>query len=135
LQVFTRISAQRQYRQQLRQEQIQNILCRSLESDEYPPPSLRKIALSTGIGLGTFYHYCPTLCHAISLRYKDYQKFRHKQFIEQGCREVRRIAPILYAKGINPTAKNLRKFMQNPSSLWHTEVLEVLKQVRRELEQ
>ncbi len=124
-----------QYQQQFRQEQVQNILCRSLESDEYPPPSLRKIALSTGIGLGTFYHYCPTLCHAISLRYKDYQKFRYQQLIEQGCREVRQIAPVIYAKGINPTAKNLIKFMQNPSSLWHAEVLEVLKQVRRELEQ
>jgi|GEM_PF-6695171 len=51
-----------------------------------------------GIGLATFYHYCPTLCHAISLRYKDYRKFRHKQAIEQGCREVRQLAPVLHAK-------------------------------------
>lgn len=123
-----------EYQQELRHSRIRNILESTLSSNEYPPASLRKIAQRTGIGLATFYHYCPTLCHAISLRYKDYRNFRHKQAIEQGLREVRQLAPVLHAKGITPTAKNLRKFMQNPSSLWHTEVLEVLKQVRRDLE-
>jgi len=33
--------------------------------------------------LATFYHYCPIVCHAISLRYKDYRKFVHKLAIEQ----------------------------------------------------
>lgn len=123
-----------EYQQQLKQEQIRNLLELSLFGDESPPPSLRKIALRTGIGLATFYHYCPTLCHAISLRYKDYRKFLQSLAIQQGCREVRQLAPVLHAQGITPTAKNLRKFMQNPSSLWHSEVIEVLKQVRRNLE-
>lgn len=124
-----------EYKQQLKHEQIQDILYRALDSNEYPPLSLKKIALLNGIGLATFYHYNPTLCHAISLRYKDYRKFNRKKLIEQGCREVKQLAPVLHAKGITPTAKNLRKFMQNPSSLWHSEVLEALKQVRSKLEQ
>ncbi|MEH2291080.1 hypothetical protein [Nostoc sp.] len=28
--------------------------------------------------------------------------------IEQGCREVSQLAPVLHAQGITPTAKNLR---------------------------
>jgi hypothetical protein len=124
-----------EYQQELRQEQIINILETTLFGDEFPPPSLRKIAFRTGIGLATFYHYCPTLCHAISLRYKDYRKFRHLQAIEQGCREVRQLAPVIHAQGITPTVKNLRKFMLHPSSLWYPEVIEVLKQVRLDLEQ
>lgn len=123
------------YQQQLRLEQIQNVLKSALDSNEYPPPSLRKIAQRTGIGKATFYCYCPTLCHAISLRYEDYRKFPKKQVIAQGLREVRQLAPALYAKGITPTAKNLRKFMQHPSTLWHAEVLEVLSEVRCSLEQ
>lgn len=122
------------YQQQLRLERIRNVLQTALDSNQYPPPSLRKIAQRTGIGKATFYCYCPTLCRAISLRYEDSRKFPKKQMIAVGCREVRRLAPVLHAKGITPTAKNLRKFMQQPSSLWHPEVLEVLSQVRSSLE-
>jgi hypothetical protein len=49
------------------------------------------------------------------------------------CRAA--LAPELHAKGITPTVKNLRKCMQNPASLWHSEVLEVLSEVRGSLEQ
>ncbi|WP_158631936.1 hypothetical protein [Chroococcidiopsis cubana] len=45
------------------------------------------------------------------------------------------LAPVLHAQGITPTAKNLRKFMHNPSSLWQAEVLEVLRQIRLDLQQ
>lgn len=124
-----------EYQQQLRFLHIRNILELALFSDEYPPPSLRKIAKRTGIGLATFYHYCPMVCHAISLRYKDYRKFVHKLTIEQGCREVSQLAPVLHAQGITPTAKNLRKFMHHPSSLWQAEVIDVLRQIRLDLPQ
>lgn len=124
-----------EYQQQLRFLHIRNILELALFSDEYPPPSLRKIAKRTAIGLATFYHYCPIMCRAISLRYKDYRKFIHKLAIEQGCREVSQLAPVLHAQGITPTAKNLRKFMHRPSSLWQAEVIEVLRQIRLDLPQ
>lgn len=122
------------YQQQLRQERIESILTDVLASSEYPPPSLGRIARRTGIGLATFYRYCPILCHAISLRYEDYQKFHKKLAIGQGCCEVRRLAPELHAKGITPSVKNLRKFMQHPASLWQPEVVKVLSEVRRLLE-
>ena len=121
------------YQQQLRLERIRNVLRSALDSNEYPPPSLRKITQRTGIALGTFYCYCPILCRAISLRYEDYRKFHKKQMIAQGCREVRQLAPLLHAKGITPTVKNLRKFMRHPSTLWHVEVVEALSEVRRSL--
>jgi len=47
------------YQQQLRLERIRNVLQSALDSNEYPPPSLRKITQRTGIALGTFYCYCP----------------------------------------------------------------------------
>ncbi len=81
------------YQQQIRLERIRNVLTIALESDESPPISLTKLAQRTGIDLANFYCYYPTLCHAISLRYRDYQKFHKKQKIVLGCREVRRMVP------------------------------------------
>lgn len=122
------------YQQQLRLERIRNVLESALDSNEYPPPSLQKVARRTGISLGTFYCHCPLLCRAVSFRYEDYRKFHQKQMIAQGLGEVRKLAPILYAQGITPTVKNMRKFMQHPSTLWHVEVVEALSEVRRSLE-
>jgi hypothetical protein len=116
-----------QYQQQIKLSRIRTVLTSALWSDEYPPPSLKKIAQRTGIGLATFYSYCPILCHAISLRYEDYQKFHSKQKIVLGCREVRRLVPELVKLSITPTVKNLRQFMQYPATLWHPEVVEVLR--------
>ncbi len=113
------------YQQQIRLERIRNVLTNALESDESPPPSLRKIAQRTGIDLATFECYCPTLCLAISLRYQDYRKFQKKQKIVLGCREVKRLVPQLDELGITPTVKNLRKIMQHPAALWYPEVIEV----------
>ncbi len=66
---------------------------------------------------------------------KRTKKFHKKLVIHLGCREVRRLASELHAKGITPTVKNLRKCMQNPASLWHSEVLEVLSEAKGSLEQ
>lgn len=123
------------YQQQIRRERIRNVLTSSLDSDESPPPSLRKLAQRTGIGLATFYCYCPTLCHAISLRYQDYKKFHSKQTIVLGCRELRRLVPELHELGITPSVKNSRKFMQHPATLWYPEVREELNELRRSLKQ
>ena len=121
------------YQQLLRLERIRNVLISALESDEFPPPSLRKLAQRTGIDLATCDRYCPTLCHAISNRYQDYRKFQKKQKIVLGCREMRRLVPQLDELGITPSVKNLRKFMQHSATLWYPEVIEVLNQLRRSL--
>ena len=124
-----------EYQQQIRQERIRNVLTSTLFSDESPPPSLRKLAQRTGIGLATFECYYPTLCLAVSLRSQDYRKFQKKQKIVWGCREVRRLVPELDELGITPSVKNLRKFMQHPATLWYPEVIAVLNQLRSSLKQ
>ncbi|MDJ0574876.1 MAG: hypothetical protein QNJ65_06870 [Xenococcaceae cyanobacterium MO_234.B1] len=59
---------------------------------------------------------------------------RRQEFIQQACNEVRQLAPLLYAQGINPTHKNIRHFMSKPSALWKKEVVEALSEARRFLE-
>ena len=82
------------------------------------------------MSLATCYRYATDLCQAISLRYKDYRKLHQKQAIEQGISEVRRLAPQIYAQGINPTVKKIRRFMTHPETLWYPEVVEALTEVR-----
>lgn len=123
------------YRRQLSQELIQNILKSVLNSDEFPPPSLSEVARRNHVSLATFYRYGSDLCQTISVRYNDYRKLLQKQIIELGCEEVRQLAPKLHAQGINPTVKNISKFMNNPSALWHKEVVETLNQARRFLDE
>lgn len=104
-----------------------------LNQNEHPSPSLREVARRYHIGLATFYRYAPDLCQAVSARYRHGKKLLQKEVIQQGCSEVRRLAPELYGQGITPSAKNLATVMTNPEALWHQEVLETLSEVRRSL--
>ena len=114
-------------------ERIRSLLQNVLNSNESPPPSVRKITRRYHVSLATCYRYATDLCQAISLRYKDYKKLQHKQAIEIGISEVRRLAPKLYAQGINPTVKHIRCFMTHPETLWYKEVVSALSEVRSSL--
>ena len=118
------------YRQLDKRERIRSLLQNVLNSNESPPPSVRKVTRRYHVSLATCYRYATDLCQAISLRYKDYRKLQQKQAIEQGISEVRRLAPELYAQGINPTVKKIRRFMTHPETLWYPEVVEALTEVR-----
>ena len=117
-----------------RQQKIRELLQEVINLQQYPPPSLSEVSRCHHIDLATFYRYGSDLCQFIVKRYKDYRLLRRQEIIEQGCNEVRQLAPILYAQGINPTNKNIRQFMSNPSALWKKEVVEALSEVRRFLE-
>jgi hypothetical protein len=116
------------------QQKIRELLQEVINIQQYPPPSLREVSRCHHIDLATFYRYGSDLCAAIVERYKDYRLLRRQEIIQQACHEVRQLAPLLYAQGINPTLKNIRHFMSKPSALWKKEVVEALSEVRRSLE-
>ncbi len=117
-----------------RQQKIRELLQEVINLQQYPPPSLSEVGRAHHIALATFYRYGSDLCQVIVERYKDYRLLRRQEFIQQACNEVRQLAPLLYAQGINPTHKNIRHFMSKPSALWKKEVVETLSEARRFLE-
>ena len=114
-----------------------NLIRQSLESvwacEEVPPTSMRTIAKCLNYSPRELRHHFPELCHAISLRYKNYIQDRAKRKLEKWKDEVRCAILAIHSQGLRPTSERIRPLLSQPhiirdrviSKYWH-EVLDDL---------
>ncbi len=128
------ISAQHaDYQKAISLEKMQRALLSVLESNEYPPLSMKKVAQRLAINQHKLYKHFPKLCRAISEQYATHRSAGHLELIARHCQEVRQIAIELDAKQINPTASRVAKFLTKPRIMLNKNVLQALHQVRCEM--
>lgn len=99
---------------------------------EHPPPPLRSVAARLGYTTSYLQKF-PRACQTIVNRYV---KFRKKSALERkaNARErITRLALDLHAKGIYPSAGQLKRASNGPTGLDPSELFAVLRNVRREL--
>ncbi len=114
-------------------EKIRGILEAVLESNEYPPLSMREVRRRFKLPSHNLYKNCSDLCSTISARYLSYRNAAGTERIENLCQEIRYIALELHAKGIKPTNVNVKKHLTKPGILLQPELQIALIEVRREL--
>lgn len=121
------------YQKGNRLEKMQRILLSVLESDEYPPSSMRKVAQRADINQRKLYEHFPDLCRAISARYTSYLKVCSVARTKQLCFEVRQVTDKLVAAGVEPTARRVAELLTKPGAIQSKEVQEALREVRAQL--
>jgi len=128
------ISAQyADYKKTNRLEKMQRALLSVLETNEYPPLSMKKVAQRLAINQRKLYTHFPKLCRAISEKYSTHRSASHQELIARHCQEVRQIAIELDAKQINPTVSRVAKLLTKPAVMLNKYAQKALDQVRCEM--
>ncbi|WP_375469503.1 TniQ family protein [uncultured Nostoc sp.] len=99
---------------ELKHNQIINDLLLKLDSDEYPPPSLKEVGRQIGVSLSTLYNYNRDLCHKISAKYTNYCHEVHLKNEEKIRQEVRQAVLELHTKGIKPNSEKVGELLTKP---------------------
>nr|WP_290221393.1 TniQ family protein [Trichocoleus desertorum] len=121
------------YESAQRLEKMQNILKRTLQNDEYPPPSMQDVAKREGLGVQLLTSTFPELSKAISDRYKTYQQMCKATRIEKLRQEVREAALQLHKQGTKPTGARVSKYLSKPGSILQQPAIEALQEIQHEL--
>jgi AraC-like DNA-binding protein len=127
------IKAQYTDYQKAKLEQKRLFILSVLESNEFPPLSMKEVARRIGANDAALHMQFPSLSHAISARYLQYRKMVRVQKEEQLRTEIREIALALHAQGINPHSGNVGNFLTSPIVLRNQVGNAALREVRREL--
>ena len=69
-------------------EKLRNALEQVLQSEEYPPPSMREVARRLNYDQSHLRKHFPDLCHAISTRYRAYQQEQRQRRLQKTGDEV-----------------------------------------------
>jgi transcriptional regulator with XRE-family HTH domain len=112
---------------------IQEMLLQSLNTDEYPPPTLTEVGRRIGINNTTLYKYCPDLCRAISAKYRTYRKECAIKNDEKIKNTVRQAALKLHAEGIKPNISQIIKLLPKPGLMKNKKAIAVAKEILYEL--
>jgi DNA-binding XRE family transcriptional regulator len=113
---------------------IQQALEAVLESDDYPPPSMTKVAQHLGYDVRFLREHFSDLCHAISAQYLKEKKACYNIRIEQLCLEVREVALKLNAQGVYPSNTRVSSYLKQPGCIRNKDVRAALYAVRRQLD-
>lgn len=122
-----------EYEKSQRLQRIQHLLQDVLESKDYPPPSMQKVAESVGISFHALKRNFPELCRAISAQYASYRREQRTKRVDKVSQEVRQIALKLHAEGVEPTASRISVYMTKPGSILQKEAIAAVREVRSEL--
>jgi transcriptional regulator with XRE-family HTH domain len=112
---------------------IQQALKAVLESDEYPPPSMTKVAQRLEYDVRLLREHFSNLCHAISARYLREKKACYNRRVEQLCIEVQEVALNLNAQGVYPSNSRVSSYLKQPGCIRNKDVRAALYAVRRQL--
>ena len=112
---------------------IQQVLEAVLESDEYPPPSMTKVAQHLEYDVRFLRQHFSDLCHAISARYLREKRNCYNRRIERLCLEVREVALKLNAQGVYPSNTRVSSYLKQPGCIRNKDVRAALYAVRRQL--
>ena len=97
------------------------------------PPSIKEIAKQLGYDRRTIFTHFPDLCRAISSKCRTYNRERHKENIEQSCKEVQQIVLHLHSVGVYPTETSVSELMSNPGYFRYKQVRAALHDARHKL--
>ncbi len=113
---------------------IQQALEAVLESDEYPPPSMTKVAQHLEYDVRFLRQHFSDLCQAISAQYLREKKACYNRRIEQLCLEVEEVALKLNAQGVYPSNTRVSSYLKQPGCIRNKDVRAALYAVRRQLD-
>lgn len=96
-----------------------------------PPLSLEATARALEYDRRTLYRNFKDLCHAISAKYAQYERFRYLNSIEKCCEEIRQIVLQLHNQGIYPSEVHVSQYLTKPGYLRNKRVRTVLQETRK----
>lgn len=118
---------------ELKHHKIRNDLLLELDSDEYPPPSLKEVGRRSGVSLSTLYNYNRDLCHKISAKYTNYCHEICLKNEEEIRQQVRWAVFELHAKGIKPNSGKVGSLLTKPGIMRNKIAIETLYELLSEL--
>ena len=107
---------------------IETYLQTTLLSSEESPLAMKEVAEKLEIPQRTIKRNFPTLCQAISAKYRSYQQANKAKGIENCCREIKQAVISLYQSGEYPTEARVSQLISQPGYFRYKEVRKVLKE-------
>jgi transcriptional regulator with XRE-family HTH domain len=114
-------------------EKLKRTLEAELQSDEYPPPPMSRVAKKLGYDHSFLYKHLPELCRAISARFERYRAEQCEAKKRLLIREVRQATLEIHSQGIYPSQLQVRNLLAKPGSIripealatWHATLKEL----------
>jgi transcriptional regulator with XRE-family HTH domain len=124
--------ARKHYRA-FRIERLKCTLEAELQSDQYPPPPMSRVAKKLGYDHSFLYKHLPDLCRAISDRFEKYRTEQREEKKRLLIREVRQATLEIHSQGIYPSQSRVRNLLAKPGSIripeaqatWHATLEEL----------
>jgi hypothetical protein len=113
---------------------VQQALLSALNTQEEPPPTMKKVAEELGYDRRIIFKYFPALCRAIATKSSSYRKTEHARKIKQSCEEVRQIASKLHHENKHPSEVRVSELMTRPGDLRYKKVRLTLQEAQSELD-
>ena len=92
-------------------ERLQDVLEQVLQSEEYPPPSMREVAQRLHYDQSHLRKHFRCLCQAISARYKAYQQAQRLERIRKMNAQVQQTAEVLNAQSRTLSERQIGKML------------------------
>ena len=100
----------------------ENYLQNVLNNPELPPLTMKEVAQRLKINQRTIYGYFPSLCRAISAKYRSYKKLQTAQRIQKCCQEVEQAVHDIYKSGEYPSEARVSQSISQPGYFRYKEV-------------
>jgi len=106
---------------------LRDALEQILQSEEYPPPSMREVGRRLNYDQSHLRRHFPALCHAISTRYLAYQQEQRQRRLQKMGAEVGQAIRTLYENGDSLSERQVGKMLIKRGVLKEKEVRKALK--------
>lgn len=130
-----RVSIKEQQKREFRKfdtERLRDALEQVLYSQEYPPPSMQKVAQDLNYDQSHLRKHFPDICHAISIRYLAFLQEQRLDRIHRTCSEVWEIMRSLYNIGHSTSGRQVGKMLKKRGVLKEKAIGKFLKEILHE---
>ena len=114
-------------------ERLRHALEEVLQSNEYPPPSMSKVAKGLRYDHSFLIKHFPDLCSALSARFEEYRTKLCEEKKRQVICEVRQATLVVHAQGVYPSQVRVRNSLVIPGSMRMPEALNAWHETLKEL--
>jgi len=114
-------------------DRLRHVLREVLESNEYPPPPMSKVAKRLRYDHSFLVKHFPDLCSAISARFEEFRTKRCEERKRRVVREVRQATLVVHAQGVYPSQVRVRNSLSIPGTMRMPEALNVWHATLKEL--
>lgn len=127
------IESAKKHHRSLDAERLGHALEGVLQSDEYPPPPMSKVAKRLRYDHSFLIKHFPDLCSAISARFEEYRMKQCEEKKRQVVCEVRQATLVVHAQGVYPSQVRVRNSLAIPGSMRMPEALNAWHAMLKEL--